>query len=505
MTALFDALTDRTDPDRTFLDVGGGRTWSYGEVYDLAARMATVLRRQGAVEGAGLMVQVGKSPEAVALYLAALRVGATYIPLNPSYTAAEVGFFVGDAEPALLVLSPPQVGEVTTRELSIAATPVLTLAADGSGTFIDQAGGVAAEVSPSPRGGRETVAMLYTSGTTGRPKGAMLSSDNLLTNAETLSAAWGWRSDDVLLHVLPIFHTHGLFVALHLAMMSGSRVLFHDRFTVDSALDAVPRATVMMGVPTYYRRLLASPSLDDIDLAGVRLFTSGSAPLLALTHEEFERRTGHRILERYGMTETGMLTSNPLDGERVAGTVGLALPGVEVRVVDDADARCPPEQVGNVQARGPNVFTGYWRLPDKTAAGFTEDAFFRTGDLGRLDAGGRLTLVGRTSDLIISGGLNVYPKEVELVLDAHPQVEESAVIGVPHPDFGEAVVAAVVPAGTLDIADLRAEAAVALAGFKQPKHYEFVDALPRNSMGKVAKTELRRRLAHLYEQADRSS
>ncbi len=490
MIALFDALTRTANPGHRFLEVKGHRTWSYGEIFELAARMATVLRDHGAFEGTRLLVQVEKSPEAVALYLAALRVGTVYVPINPAYTDAEVAFFVEDSAPVLFVTDPHRPGDSTYQ-----TTRSLTLAADGSGTLLDSAGTATPDISPTPRSGTQMAAILYTSGTTGRPKGAMLSSDNLVANAETLFETWGWRADDILLHLLPIFHTHGLFVALHLAMMGGSKVLFHDRFAADTALRALPGATVMMGVPTYYHRLVADSRLDESDLSKVRLFTSGSAPLSELVHNEFDRRTGHRILERYGMTEAGMLASNPLDGDRLAGSVGFALPGVNLRVVDHDGNSCSQDQAGAVQVRGANVFSGYWHSPDGSAAEFTDDGFFDTGDIGSLDDDGRLTLAGRSSDMIISGGLNVYPREVELVLDAHPGVTESAVIGLPHPDLGEIVVAVIVPSGDLDAKDLEAHTAEALARYKRPKHYEPVELLPRNAMGKVAKPELRRRLA----------
>jgi len=500
VTALFEALTRQANPDRTFLETETGRCWSYAEVFDLAARMATVLRRHGALERTRLLVKVDKSPEAVALYLAALRVGTIYVPLNPAYTETELRFFLEDAQPALWVTDPQELSASNDQ-----ATPLLTLAADGSGTLIDEAAGAPPDVSPTPSSGSQTTAMLYTSGTTGRPKGAMLSSDNLLINARTLFEIWGWESDDILLHVLPIFHTHGLFVALHLAMLGGSKLIFHDRFTPENTIDALDKATVMMGVPTYYHRLLTEHRLDDAYVQDMRLFTSGSAPLSAQIHEEFERRTGHRILERYGMTETGMLTSNPLDGDRLAGTVGFELPGVEVRVMDNEDVLCPPNQIGSVQVRGPNVFDAYWPPVSQPGDEFTDDGFFVTGDVGSLDEEKRLTLAGRASDMIISGGFNVYPKEVELVLDAHPGVAESAVVGLLHPDYGEVVVAVIVPTGDLDTSDLAGQTAQALAGFKRPKHYELIDALPRNAMGKVAKAELRHLLAGSFGKGNSSA
>jgi malonyl-CoA/methylmalonyl-CoA synthetase len=494
--SFYARLLRDADTGKAFLDVPGQGALSYADVLDRAGRMATVLRDLGAAPATRVMVQVDKSADAVALYLAVLQTGAVYVPLNPAYTPTELRFFTTDAAPAVFIARP----EAAARAPVPVApdTALLTLGTAGTGSLAEAARSVEPLSASSPRTGDQVTAMLYTSGTTGRSKGAMLTSDNLVANAESLFSAWGWRTDDVLLHLLPIFHTHGLFVALGLAMMGGSTVEFHDRFDVDATLAALPRVSVMMGVPTYYHRLLASNELDETDLRAMRLFTSGSAPLSALVHTEFEHRTGQRILERYGMTETGMLFSNPLDGERVAGTVGFALPGVQGRVADDDDVPCRPGAPGMVQVRGANVFAGYWQLPEKTAAEFTADGFFRTGDIGTMDDTGRLTLAGRSSDMIISGGLNVYPKEVELVLDAHPLVVESAVIGVPHPDFGEAVVAVVVAEEPLDSAILDDAAAAALAGFKRPKHYEVVESLPRNAMGKVQKGELRARLAELF-------
>lgn len=482
--SLYERLTGGADPADPFLHLAGGRLLTYGDVVERAARMAAVLRRAGAGPDTRVMVQVDKSPDAVALYLATLQTGAVYVPLNPAYTPAEVAFFVGDAEPVVFVADPGS------RTVTPPTTTLLTLGVDGHGTLTDRLDGAVPMDGHAARSGDEVAAMLYTSGTTGRSKGALLTSDNLVSNADALYRAWGWRTDDVLVHTLPIFHTHGLFVALGLAMLGGSAVRFHERFDAARVLADLSDATVLMGVPTHYHRILADPELDETDLRHMRLFTSGSAPLSALVHAEFERRTGHRILERYGMTETGMLFSNPLDGERIAGTVGFALPGVEARVAGEHGAPAPPGQTGIVQVRGANVFSGYWRLPD--AAEFTDDGFFHTGDIGTMDTAGRLTLAGRASDMIISGGLNVYPKEVELVLDGHPQVVESAVIGVPHPDFGEGVVAVLVADPGIDLDAVASLAGDSLAPFKRPKHYAVVESLPRNAMGKVQKAELRR-------------
>jgi malonyl-CoA/methylmalonyl-CoA synthetase len=417
----------------------------------------------GARPGDRVALRVEKSPEAVLAYLASVRAGAVLLPMNPAYTADEVAHLVADAEPALVL-----------DDAGLAA-----LVADASGrptTFDDVA------VGPD-----DLAAILYTSGTTGRPKGAMLSHRNLAHNTAVLAELWGFRPDDVLLHVLPVFHTHGLFVAINCTLASGAGMVFLPRFDVDAVLGALPRCTVLMGVPTHYSRLLDDPRLDAGASVGMRLFVSGSAPLLASTHEAFRKRTGHAVLERYGMTETSMLTSNPLDGERRPGTVGLPLPGTDVRIADDEV----------VEVRGPNVFAGYWRRPELRATEFTADGWFRTGDLGMFDADGYLRIIGRARDLVISGGLNVYPKEVEDVVDALDGVLESAVVGVPDADLGEVVLAVVVaePGRVLDAEAVRAAVRAHLAGFKVPRRVEVVDALPRNAMGKVTKAELRARFA----------
>lgn len=492
MTSLHDTLRTgwESDPQRAFLEVPGVRAWTYGDVDRLAGQMGEVLRAHGAGRGERVMVQVDKSPLAVALYLAVLRTGAVYVPLNVAYTHEEVKHFVADAAPAVFVAANESV-----RAALPGAVAVLTLSTDDGGTLGQAARSVGELGAPAPGSGDDVVAMLYTSGTTGRSKGAMLTSDNLVSNGVSLHRIWGWENDDVLLHVLPIFHTHGLFVALHCAMLGASRVWFPSRFSVDTVKQLLPETTVMMGVPTYYQRLLADDDFGSEHTTGMRLFTSGSAPLSVTAHRAFAARTGHEILERYGMTETGMITSNPYHGDRIAGTVGYPLPDVEVRVVDDDGRELPPGAPGGVEVRGPNVFAGYWRMPDKTAAELRTDGFFRTGDIGFLDGEGRLTLAGRSSDLIISGGLNVYPKEVELVLDEVAGVAESAVVGVPHPDFGEAVVAFVV--GMADEAMLR-DGCRRLAPFKRPKAYVFVDELPRNAMGKVQKQALRESHAGVF-------
>ena len=461
-------------PDKCCLRIPGGADWSFGELDAMAGRLAAVLLDH-AGPGERVLVQVDKSPEAVALYLACLRAGLVLVPLNTAYTAGELDYFRQDAEPALEI-DDETLASLCTSAANRSAAPVAVVQ------------------------GVDCAAILYTSGTTGRSKGAMLSHDNLASNALALHKLWGFRSGDVLLHALPIYHVHGLFVALNTALLNASTILFLQKFDADRVMELLPTATVMMGVPTFYTRLLELPGFGPAQTGQIRLFISGSAPLTEQTFEAFEVRTGHRILERYGMSETGMITSNPLDGERLAGTVGFALPAVSVRVCDEAGTALPTGEIGIVEVKGPNVFSGYWRMPEKTAAEFRDDGFFITGDLGLLGEDGRLTLVGREKDLIISGGLNVYPKEVELCLDAVEGVRESAVIGVPHPDFGEAVVAVCVPSAENlpDEAALRTQLDNQLARFKQPRRYIRVEALPRNSMGKVQKNNLREQYRELF-------
>ena len=466
MNPLADALiSPHLGSDRPFL-VGGSEPQSYGAFMAGVARMANHLVAEGLAPGDRLAAQVEKSPEALQLYLACVLAGIVFLPLNTAYTGAELDYFISDSGAKLFVTD----------------ASALAKRAEGQGDKFD----------PVPRGPDDLAALLYTSGTTGRSKGAMLTQANLLSNAEVLHQAWGFSERDVLLHALPIFHTHGLFVAVNTVLMAGASMIFLPKFEAEAVIAALPQASVMMGVPTFYTRLLSDPRLDAARTANVRLFVSGSAPLLAETHRAFEERTGQRILERYGMTETNMNTSNPLDGARKAGTVGPPLPGIELRVVDDEGRPVPQGETGGVEVRGPNVFKGYWNMPEKTAEEFRPDGFFKTGDLGRLDADGYLEIVGRAKDLIITGGLNVYPKEVETAIDALPGVTESAVIGVPHPDLGEAVVA--VYTGSADVAG----PLDGLAGFKQPKRFLRVAELPRNAMGKVQKAELRARHAGLF-------
>lgn len=506
---LYDLLASRfpSDRGRPFIETEGGTTYGYAELEAVSGRYARLLADLGVTKGDRVAVQVEKSPEAVFLYLACLRAGAAYLPLNTAYTRAEVEYFLSDAEPRVAVCRPGQ--EDAFREAGRAAglAHVLTLGQAGEGTLPERAAALDPAFPTVAAAADDLAAILYTSGTTGRSKGAMMSHRNLASNALTLHACWGFRPDDVLLHALPIFHTHGLFVATHCVLLNGTSMLFLPKFEPESAFRLLPRATVMMGVPTFYTRLLADPRLTREATAHMRLFVSGSAPLLAETHREFRARTGQAILERYGMTETGMLTSNPLDGERVPGTVGFALPGVELRVADPETGRAlGTEEVGVIEVRGPNVFSGYWRMPEKTRAEFRPDGYFVTGDVGKVDGRGYVHIVGRAKDLVICGGYNVYPKEVEGVVDALDGIAESAVVGVPHPDFGEAVVAvARRSAGARAPSEEQVIAACKerLANYKVPKRVFFVDDLPRNAMGKVQKNLLRDQHKDLFSLQER--
>ncbi len=490
--------------ERDCLRVPGRTTWSYGDLLQTAGRMAAVLLRCGIEPGERVLAQVEKSPEAVALYLATLQVGGIYVPLNTAYTGAEVSYFLGDAEPRLFVARPgaenPQTAEPGAENTANAGSAeILTLGTAGDGTLAEAIADAEPFESVVARDAGDTAALAYTSGTTGRAKGAMLTHANLSCNAHALRACWGWRDDDVLLHALPLFHVHGLFIALHCALFGGTPVMLLPHFDAGQVMSCLPEATVMMGVPTFYTRLLNHPDFDARLCDGVRLFVSGSAPLTPQTFHAWEAGTGQRILERYGMSETIVITSNPLDGARVPGTVGYALPGVAVRVVDETGREAPRGNVGTIEVRGDNVFSGYWQQPEKTAAEFRADGFFITGDLGTMDEEGRVAIVGRGRDLIVSGGYNVYPKEVETEIDALEGVVESAVIGVPHPDFGEGVVAILVPAGQPIASEgLREALDNRLARFKQPKRVVNVSELPRNAMGKVQKNRLREDYAGLF-------
>lgn len=499
---LFDLLSAcfPAAPDAVFLDLGAREPVFYRDIERLTAQIAGCLVDAGALPGDRVVVQVEKSPEAVMLYLACLRAGLVFVPLNTAYTTQEVSFFLSDATPTVFVCRPQD--EANAQELATAAgiAKVLTLDTDGTGTLPDATSAATPLQGVVSRTATDLAAILYTSGTTGRPKGAMLTHHNLSSNAFVLKEYWGFTGDDVLLHALPIFHVHGLFVALHCALTSGARIIFQQSFRPDDVIAALPGATVMMGVPTFYTRLLDTPAFTSDVAATIRLFVSGSAPLLEETFARFEARTGKRILERYGMTEVGMACSNPLDGERIAGTVGFALPGVTVRIADDKGIELPRGETGVLEMTGPNVFKGYWQLQEKTAEEFRRDGYFISGDMAKMDEAGRVSIVGRAKDLIITGGFNVYPKEVELCLDDIPGVLESAVVGVPHPDFGEGVTGIVVPDGSagLDVAAIEAALSGSLAKFKQPKQVFIVDALPRNTMGKVQKNILRDRYANIY-------
>ncbi|MCK9381016.1 MAG: malonyl-CoA synthase [Sulfuritalea sp.] len=480
-----------------------GRVWTYGDVERASARMANLIVALGLKPGDRVAAQVEKTPEALVLYLAALRAGMVFLPLNPAYQRHELEYFLNDATPGLFVCRPQM--RALADELANAlaakagasnACTVLELDDEGRGSLI-------AAATPQPdsfftvaRATADLAAILYTSGTTGRSKGAMLSHGNLAHNARTLHACWHFAPGDVLLHMLPIFHVHGLFVACHCVLLNGSAMFFEPKFDAARAMKLLPQSTVFMGVPTYYVRLLHDPAFGRDSCRHIRLFVSGSAPLLKETFDEFKARSGHTILERYGMTEGGMFTSNPYAGERRGGTVGFPLPGTSLRIVGAGDAAVKPGVVGNIQVKGDNVFVGYWGMPEKTKEEFTADGYFKTGDMGTLDADGYVVISGRSKDLVITGGLNVYPKEIEELIDAMPGVVESAVIGLPHPDFGEAVSAVVVrqknPAGAaLTEAVIISAIKGQLANFKVPKWVYLVDQLPRNAMGKVQKNILR--------------
>ncbi|NHN38072.1 malonyl-CoA synthase [Pseudomaricurvus alcaniphilus] len=467
--------------------------YTYGDADAESARLARFMTDLGVAPGDRVSVQVEKSPAALWLYLACLRAGFVFHPLNTAYQSSELEYFLGNAEPTLLVCDSARQDQLQPLADAAGVKHLLTLDADESGSLMEQSRASAANFSDVPRAADDLAALLYSSGTTGVPKGIMLTHQNLLVSAETLVQAWGFSSADRLLHALPVFHVHGLFVATHCALLSGASMRWLPGFNTDRAIDYLRECTVMMGVPTYYTRLLASERFTADACANVRLFVSGSAPLLQETFTAFAERSGHRILERYGMTETNMNTSNPLHGERKPGTVGPPLPGVEIRVADANDQPLAAGEIGNLQVKGRNVFKGYWKLPQKTAEDFTADGFFNTGDKGLIDDDGYVTIVGRAKDLVISGGLNVYPKEVELLIDDLPGVKESAVIGAPHADFGEAVVAVVVPLPGQTLAEDSIISAVKAqaASFKVPKRVVFVDELPRNTMGKVQKNVLR--------------
>lgn len=491
-------------PDRAkpaFVTETGAR-FTYGDVEAASARMANALVALGVRPGDRVAMQVEKSIDAVMLYLGVIRAGALLLPLNTAYTPAEIEYFLTDAAPSVFVCDPKKRESLEGAVRAAKVAHVETMAPDGSGSLKDRAGAMPAIFEDAARGPDDLAGILYTSGTTGRSKGAMITHGNLASNARALMEIWRFTDRDVLIHALPIYHTHGLFVAINILLMAGGTTIFLPKFDADLVMSLMPRATSMMGVPTFYTRLLQHPALDRETTKHMRLFVSGSAPLLAETHREWREKTGHAILERYGMTETNMITSNPYDGDRVAGTVGFPLPGVEVRIADPETGRVLPQgEIGVIELKGPNVFKGYWNMPEKTEAEFRKDGFFITGDLGMVDARGYYHIVGRGKDLVITGGFNVYPKEIETEIDGMPGVVESAVIGVPHPDFGEGVTAVVVRAKGATIEEKQIAAALEgrLAKFKQPKKIVFLDDLPRNTMGKVQKNVLRERFKSLYQ------
>lgn len=489
------AIITRTAPGRSaqpFLRSLGGRVVTFGQMLEHGARVSSWLQGCGLRPGDRIVAQLEKSPAALLLYLGCVRGGFVFVPLNTAYTAPEVDYFVSDAEPALLVASPD----------SPAASLPTGVRREVLGPILDEAPWLSCDATApvAAVGPDDPAAILYTSGTTGRSKGAVLTHQNLSSNALVLHDAWRWRDGDVLLNALPIYHVHGLFVAFHGALLNGSTVIFQERFDAAAVIDALPSATVFMGVPTFYTRLLDDPRLDAASCRAMRVFISGSAPLLEGTFRAFKDRTGHEILERYGMTEAVMVTSNPYEGPRRPGTVGRALPGIDVRIMTESGVPAAAEQSGVLQLKGPNLFSGYWRNPVKTAEDHTRDGYFISGDIAEQDRDGFIRIVGRAKDLIISGGFNVYPKEIEMMIDAMPGVAESAVIGVPHPDFGEGVVAVVVARRgmSLDPAAIRAATAFALAAFKRPKEVIVVEELPRNPMGKVQKALLRTRYGDLF-------
>jgi malonyl-CoA/methylmalonyl-CoA synthetase len=500
---LYSLFESRFPADRAkpFIETDAGNVFSYADLERISARYANLLAELGARKGERVAVQVEKSPEAIFLYLACVRAGTVYLPLNTAYQRAEIEYFLGDAEPRVVVCRPEAAGWIGEIASRTKVPHVLTLDHNGGGTLIERSKTLSDKFATIETARDDLAAILYTSGTTGRSKGAMMTHWNLASNALTLHKSWGFRPDDVLLHALPIFHTHGLFVATNCVLLNGTAMLFLPKFDIDAVIRLLPRARVFMGVPTFYVRLLADARFTRDLVKDMRLFIAGSAPLLADTFNAFRVRSGHTILERYGMTETGMLTSNPLDGDRIAGSCGQALPGVEVRVADESGKVLAAGEVGVIEVRGPNVFKGYWRMPEKTKSEFRADGFFITGDVGRVDEHGYVHISGRAKDLIISGGFNVYPKEIEEQIDQIDGIAESAVVGIAHPDFGEGVVAVVQnrpgragPTADTIIQRLKGE----LANFKVPKRVFFVEELPRNAMGKVQKNVLRERFKDAF-------
>ncbi|MBV1895036.1 MAG: malonyl-CoA synthase [Rhodobacteraceae bacterium] len=497
---LYDTLFGRHAGKTTpFIHLADGRCITHSDFLEHAAQIAHALTALGLNAGDRLAAQVEKSPEALALYAACAQTGVVFLPLNTAYTPNEVSYFVKDSGASLIVCDDVNEDGLTPLAQD-AGIRIETLNADGCGRLMDRSANMPTTFEPVDRSGDDLAGILYTSGTTGRSKGAMITQTNLISNAQALAESWHFGDGDVLLHALPIFHVHGLFAATNVMLVTGGSMIFLPKFDLDIMIQMLPKATAMMGVPTFYTRLLSDPRFDRDLTKHMRLFISGSAPLLAETHIQFEKRTGHRILERYGMTETNLTISNPYDGERRAGTVGLPLPGIEVKITDSTGSEVSDGEVGLIEVRGPNVFKGYWQMPEKTREELRENGFFITGDLGIRESDGYITIVGRDKDLIISGGYNIYPKEVELALDAQPGVLESAVIGVPHPDFGESVVGVLVAQGgaDLDIDAITDAVGQLLARFKHPRKLVVLDELPRNSMGKVQKNLLRNQFADAF-------
>jgi malonyl-CoA/methylmalonyl-CoA synthetase len=476
--------------DATLFESDTGERYTYADLERETARVASFLTRQGLKAGDRIAAQIDKSPQGLFLYLGCLRAGIVFLPLNTAYQKGELGYFIGDAEPRVVVCRPAM--HETFKALVQPGMTLMTLDEHGRGTFSDALAGAATTFATVDIPDDSVAVLIYTSGTTGRSKGAMVTHGNISANGQALKDTWRITERDVLIHALPVFHVHGLFVAFHTILLAGAKIIFHRKFDGTAVMRDLPRATMLMGVPTFYVRLLQEPGLNKEATAHMRLFVSGSAPLLIDTFKAWQERTGHTILERYGMSEAGMITSNPYEGERRGGTVGFPLPGNRVRV-RDGERECGPNDPGGIEISGPNVFAGYWRMPEKTKEEFTADGWFRTGDVGQWSTDGYLSIVGRAKDLIISGGYNVYPKEIELVIDQLPGVVESAVVGVPHPDFGEAVTAVIVKGKdcTLDEAAVIAHVRSQIANYKVPKRVAFVDDLPRNAMGKVQKNVLR--------------
>ncbi len=499
---LFDLFVARAPRiDKLAFDAPEGASLTYGELFARAGQAANALAEIGVEPGDRVAVQIDKSPDMIVLALACLKAGAALLPLNTAYTLAELEYFLSDSVPALTVCGPASLGPLRELAAKLGLKAVESLGAKRDGTLAERIAAASAKFATVPREADDLAAILYTSGTTGRSKGAMLTHENLASNASVLVDLWRFTERDALIHALPVFHTHGLFVATNVALLAGATMIFQPRFDADAVVNAMPRATALMGVPTFYTRLLEHPGLTREASAHMRLFVSGSAPLLAETHQRWREKTGHAILERYGMTETNMISSNPYDGERRPGTVGFPLTGVSLRIADaETGAELAQGDVAVIEVKGPNVFKGYWRMPEKTAAEFRPDGFFITGDLGKIDADGYVHIVGRAKDLIISGGFNVYPKEIEGEIDALAGVVESAVIGVAHPDFGEGVTAVVVLEAGVRLTEAETLAALEgrLARYKAPKRVIFVDELPRNAMGKVQKAALREAYKGLY-------